>query len=185
MITPNYELSTRLSLVTNDYGYVAFSTNFDKPTGQEIYSNLNLIGKTALSKTIIGNNFSADYTLNGSTANCPTSTVASYSNTQTTIKVSDSVNTKFKVNDRVQIGIEQDNKIISIDSTNNTITLMNALTGVPTVGTIIKVKISQRIVVRGGDSTLLTGTIAGIEEFIFFKTSAMTAVKGRVTGQDL
>ena len=184
MITPNYELSTRLSLVSDDIDYIAFATNYDTPNGSETRSDRNLIGKVAISKSIVGNNFVADYTLNTGDCICPNSTVASYLNTPTTIKVSDTVNTKFKVGDRVQVGTENDNKIISIDTTNNTITLMNPLSVIPPSGTLVKVLISQRFLIRGGDSTLNTGEIAGIDSFIKYKTSSMV-IKGRVTGQEL
>ncbi len=171
-----------LDLIVADYDYIAFFSDYDIPTSLDFLDsgNKNEIGRVALSnKTVSNDLFSADYTLSTTDCVCPTTTVATYvSNSTTLFKVASSSN--LKVNDRIQVGSNNDRKIIAKDGVNHYITIDAPLTAIPTNGTTVKVKISQRAILRGGTGTAYSGTLAEIERFILYKSNLISK-KGSIT----
>lgn len=171
-----------LNLVTDAYDYVAFFSDYDIPTSTDLLnsSNKNEIGRVALTnKTVTNDLFQADYTLLTTDCNCPITTVATYAgNTTTLFKVASSAN--LKVNDRIQVGSNNDRKIIAKDAVNHYITVDAPLSAIPTNGTTVRVKISQRAVLRGGTGTAYSGTLAEIERFILYKSDTISK-KGSVS----
>lgn len=182
MSLSNNEKDEVLTLITNAYDYIAFFANYDTLTGNETFNstNFNELGRVALSnKTILNGLFTADYTLTTSDANCPVTTVATYAgNTTTLFKVASSTN--LKVGDRIQVGNENDRKIIAKDGTNHYITVDAPLSAIPSVSTSVKVKISNRAFIRGGSGTAYSGEIAFIEKYILYKSDTISK-KGRVS----
>lgn len=171
MIITDVGRTTIITLISNDYDYCAFFTNFDLPTGQETISNRNVLAKKALTKTILANgNLTLSCELTTSDANCPSTTVASDAgNSVSQVKLTSA--TGFMVGDRVKIGTESDRKILTL--VGSIITFDN-LTAIPANGTTVKVRISQRAIIRGGTSSLSDGEIDAIETFIKDKDSSMT-----------
>lgn len=171
-----------LNLIIAGYNYVAFFSDYDIPASTDFLDsgNKNEIGRVALTNKDVTNDlFTADYTLLTTDCNCPTTTVATYAgNTTTLFKVASSTN--LKVNDRIQVGSNNDRKIIAKDAVNHYITVDAPLTAIPTNGTAVKVKISQRAVLRGGTGTAYSGTLAEIERFILYKSDTISK-KGSVS----
>lgn len=171
-----------LNLIISDYNYIAFFSDYDIPTSSDFLDsgNKNEIGRVALSNKAVNDDlFTADYTLTTSDCVCPTTTVSTYAgNTTTLFKVASSSN--LKVNDRIQVGTNNDRKIIAKDGTNHYITVDAPLNAIPSNGDVVKVKISQRAVLRGGTGTAYSGKLAEIERFISYKSNAVSK-KGSVS----
>lgn len=173
-----------LNLITADYNYVAFFSDYDVPSSLDFLDsgNKNEIGRVSLTnKTVSNDLFSADYVLTTSDCVCPTTTVATYAgNTTTLFKVASSTN--LKVNDRIQVGTNNDRKIIAKDGTNHYITVDAPLNAIPTNGTTVKVKISQRAIIRNGTGTAYSGTLVCIERYVLYKSNLISK-KGSITAR--
>ena len=171
MIITDVGRTAIITLVSNAYNYCAFFTNFDLPTGQETISNRNVLAKKALTKVISANgNLSLTCELTTSDANCPSTTVASDAgNSKSQIKLTSA--TGFRVGDRIKIGTESDRKILTLAGS---IITFDNLTAIPANGTAVKIRISQRAIIRGGTSSLSDGEIDAIETFIKDKNSSIT-----------
>ena len=165
MSLSNNEKDEILQLITDAYDYIAFFANYDTLTGNETFNstNFNELGRVALTnKTVLNGLFTADYTLTTSDCNCPTTTVVTYAgNTTTLFKVASSTN--LKVGDRIQVGTENDRKIIAKDGTNHYITVDAPLSSIPSVSTSVKVKTGNRAFIRGGSASAYSGDIEYIK----------------------
>ena len=184
MATIEAEKTDILDLITTDYDYIAFFSDYDIPSSLDFLDsgNKNEIGRVALSNKAVNDDlFTADYTLTTSDCVCPTTTVSTYAgNTTTLFKVASSTN--LKVNDRIQVGENNDRKIITIDGANHYVTVDAPLTAIPTNGTTVKVKISQRAILRGGSGTAYSGTLVCIERYVLYKSNLISK-KGSITAR--
>ena len=168
MATIEAEKTDILDLITTDYDYIAFFSDYDIPSSLDFLDsgNKNEIGRVALSNKAVNDDLF---------------TVATYAgNTTTLFKVASSTN--LKVNDRIQVGENNDRKIITIDVTNHYVTVDAPLTAIPTNGTTVKVKISQRAILRGGSGTAYSGTLVCIERYVLYKSNLISK-KGSITAR--
>lgn len=169
MPTQTTEIQTILNSLASSYTYIAFFSDYDTPTTGDAIATKNEVGRVApSSSSVSGNTLTLEYTMPTSLTCRQTAVDTGSSSTVFTV---DDIS-GFAVDDRIQIDMSTgsvDRKITGISSSQ--ITIDKPLTGTPATDTVVKLKISQRAVIRGGSVTANTGTIVYIEQWKDYKTS--------------
>lgn len=164
-------ITDEITWLKDQITHIAFYTEYEPFNTNDILdSSKHEIGRVAVTPNIVNNQITINYTINSSTANCSSTIISSV--TSNTICVLTSAS-GFDIGDRIEIdttgsGTYQECKIINKSS--STITIDRQLNLV--TGRTVRIKISNKAIIKNGTLTSKSGAFVYSEQFIKFKNSS-------------
>lgn len=164
-------ITDEITWLKDQITHIAFYTEYDPFNTNDILdSGKHEIGRVAVTPSIVNNQIVINYTINSSSANCASTTISAVTSNTVFNLTSAS---EFDVGDRIEIdvtgnGSYQEAKIINKSS--STITIDRQLNVV--VSRIVRIKLSNKAVIKNGTLTSKSGAFVYSEQFIKFKNSS-------------